>query len=223
MKTLVVLTCLFLSVNAPAATKRVAQPLDSQLAIGFEGGLNIANMSSNTDATAAMSKSSLLGVAAGIFFELRLLDGLYIQPEILYVQKGVKMSTTATILTLTQTTEIKTAIDYFDIPILARVNYALGALNLYALTGPFIGIKTSASKTADSSINGGAASSTTVELANVKSMNYGFDFGIGADYRLDTTWFVGVNARYGLGLANIDSVATKTNDFLILTTLGYAL
>ena len=82
MKRIILLTLIFLSIGVNA---------QSLLAIkyGIKVGANISNIASTPNkGVESIDNSALIGVAGGFYMEIALNDKWYINPEIVYAQKG---------------------------------------------------------------------------------------------------------------------------------------
>ena len=98
------------------------------LSFGIKGGLNLS--SANGDwAQGAESRS---GMVAGGYLTLTLLPSFAIQPEILYSQKGYKLSGEIDSVPWVG----KYRINYLEIPMLAKFSFGI-LVKPYVLVGPY--------------------------------------------------------------------------------------
>lgn len=144
-----------------------------EISFGVKAGANFATQGGD-DVDGAKMK---VGFHAGVLAEFMISEKFGIQPELLYSMQGAKA----------EEGDYKTNLDYITLPIMAKY-YITEGFSVHA--GPQIGFLISA-KTGDDDM---------VDVKDFyKSIDYGL--GIGAGYALDNGLFF--NARYYLGLANI--------------------
>jgi hypothetical protein len=171
----------------PAAA--FAQSIES----GVKGGVTFATVpqigpaldfdSSTTDYRA--------GVTAGGFVTYDVNDWFGVQPELLYVQKGVEVTRTDEAAAPADRFEM----DYLEIPVLARFSGGPSDTRLYLLAGPTFGIR----------LNGTVQEKTgevTIERDvgdELKRSDVGLTVGGGVE-----AGFLLVEARYTEGLTNIN-------------------
>jgi hypothetical protein len=134
-----------------------------------------------------------IGFTGGGFLTLSLLPGFAIQPEVLFVQKGSTLSIAGFDTTL--------ALDYIDIPVLARLSVGGGGAKVYFFGGPSFNFNVSAE--AD---NEGDFEDDLAE--NIEKSEIGAVVGLGVEIGK----FL-VEGRWIEGLTNVskDSDATLRN------------
>ena len=111
-------------------------PLTAQLTIGGFIDFNIAGINVNPGGDDE-DYSSYLGVGIGGIVTYPLMNGLALQAEPMFLQKGGKVTEFDETLTL--------KILYFDIPIFLRYNFVVSESYLpYVILGPNLGFRTSA-------------------------------------------------------------------------------
>ncbi len=136
---------------------------------------------------------SLIGVNLGGFVEFKVSDKFSVQPELLYSMQGVK-------------TDMELKLNYINIPVM--VKYAVAdKFNLQV--GPQIGFLMSAN------LDG-------VDYKdNLKSIDFGVNFGAGYDFTKETF----LDLRYNLGLAqtqkSLDPGEAVAKNAVIQLSLGY--
>ena len=156
--------------------------------IGFKAGLNSYNISSNNG---GFSYNSKLGLNIGMFGHIHLDKQLAFQPELVYSSQGAKYTNSGTETTIN--------LDYINVPLLLQYMFENG-FRLEA--GPQVGFLVS------------AKSKTNNATTDIKSSIKGIDLGlaIGLGY-VDTKSGFGVDARYNLGLSNInENTSTKATN-----------
>jgi len=157
---------------------------------GARAGLNISNVSFADEDEAFFD--SKIGFHAGVFYEHRLNEALYIRPAALFSLKGAKAEEEFAGVTISQSVNIS----YVEVPIDVVYKIAAGGNSININAGPYIGMLLSANTKFDD----GSGNS---EEEDVKDMLKGIDFGLnlGVEYQMNQ---LGIGAGYGLGLSNID-------------------
>ena len=165
---------------------------------GIKGGLNLTNFTGDVDTNIKA------GFHVGGFAEIKIIENLAIQPELLFSTQGARYN----MIGVNQSGSYK--LDYINVPVLAKF-YVTKQFTVEA--GPQIGFLVSA-KNEDRDIKDA-----------YKTADYGFNFGAG--YNFTDNFSVGL--RYAIGLSGIfdrnyedfsdyyDS--TKNSNFQI--SLGY--
>lgn len=144
-----------------------------QTRFGIKGGLNITSFAGGN----YYDSKSLVGFQVGGFAEIKIIERLSIQPEVLYSTQGAKLEVGMT--------NFDSKLDYINIPVLAKF-YVTKQFTVEA--GPQIGFLVSAKS------NGNDAKDL------YKSADTGFNFGAGYNF----TDNVSVNLRYTVGISNIE-------------------
>jgi opacity protein-like surface antigen len=133
--------------------------------------------------------------------------------------QGAKSSISYSFGTYTTTTESKLALNYINIPVMAKY-FVTEELSLQA--GSQLGILLSATDTSDLTTNfpGQANSSKSTDVkSSVNSTD--FAFNLGAGYNI--TENIGVDLRYSLGLTELNKVSggTTIKNNVFSLNLGY--
>lgn len=169
---------------------------------GLKAGVNSSNLSSDDD---LLDLGSRWGAVAGAFVGKNISENLGIQLEGLFSQRGANDKTSGSDTSLRLT--------YLDVPLTARFgSTTANNMHFHAFTGPQLGIKLSA-KAKDDFLG------TEIDLDDeVKSWDFGWTVGAGVEVNR-----VSLDARYTLGLTNIDNSdsdgSLKNRTFTVL--LGY--
>lgn len=158
----------------------------SNIGFGFRGGVNIANIND-----ADFDAESRTGIMLGGYFSFPIPNSpVYIQPEILYTQKGAEIDD------LTGngvTTEAK--LDYIEVPVLARFDFITdGNITPHVYFGPYIGFNVSSEVEATS--DEGTVSDNLED--EIKGTDFGVTVGGGVDFGK-----FNLGVRYGAGLTKI--------------------
>ncbi len=164
---LALLVVLALSLSAFAA-----EGSKMPMAFGIKAGLSLGNATGDSLTTATgASKSMLAGFLAGAVFCFEPTKGLGIQPEIFYVQKGVKLTLGGA--------EDKLKVDYLEVPVLVKWLPQMkdSKIQPTIFAGPYLGILLSSK--AESA--GGAS---VDEKDNTNSTDFGITGGAGLGYKM---------------------------------------
>ena len=180
------------------------------LSFGIKGGLN--HSSANGDwAQGAESRS---GIAAGGYLTLSLLPSFAIQPEILYSQKGFKLS--GDIDSVPWVGEYR--INYLEIPVLAKFSFGI-LVKPYVLVGPYFATRVG---TSWEETIGDSTSSGSMDVY-IKGSDLGYVLGAG----LSTPVKLSLEVRYSNSFSTIyEEIGGVTHDWKnsnISVMVGYAI
>jgi len=143
-----------------------------QTRFGVKGGLNITSFSGGN----YWDAKSLVGFHVGGLAEIKVIERLSIQPEVLFSTQGAKLEA--------GNTDIDRKLNYINVPVLAKF-YITKQFTVEA--GPQLGFLVSAKSDGD-------------DVKDLyKSVDTGFNFGAGYNF----TDNVSVGLRYTVGLSNI--------------------
>ncbi len=194
----------------------LASPGFSGIKFGVKGGFSLANLAFDPEPTDNPLENKT-GVVGGFSMNLRLSRVFSLQPEILYVQKGTKLTITE------EETEIsgKLNVDYLEIPLLLSFSFAKEGSSFVpsVFAGPYVGVNTSAKIKA--TLDG---QSETVDFKDsVKDTDIGLAFGVGLGMKIGSGKIV-LDVRYDLGLTNVaegieEGQSVKNRTWLFM--LGY--
>lgn len=154
---------------------------------GIKGGLNLTNLYVDD----VKDENMKVGFNAGLYAKLPITRGFSIQPELLYSNKGAKI----TYNNLFGEGEYRFNLHYIEVPVLAVINVAKN-FNIHA--GPYASWLAGANVTqADKDNN------TVDEVAELKADNFNrFDYGLAGGLGIDIQNFT-IGARYNYGLREI--------------------
>lgn len=178
-----------------------AVPSFAQGHLGVKGGIGIANQ--YTDG--GPSLDARVGVVAGAFYTLPIVSWLDVQAEGLYTMKGSQLTFQGIASTL--------ALDYFEIPVLARVRFGSGRTRFYVAGGlsPAFRVRAKAR----------TAFSGSTEEFDVSDQIERVDVGVTAGGGAEIGRLI-VDARYTHGLSDIDAnERAKTTNRAIALTGGF--
>jgi hypothetical protein len=165
----------------------LAPQAHAQVQFGVRAGLNVADFSGDDTG----DTSPRLGFHGGVTAHYPFSPSLFVQPEVLFSQKGSVGS-----LDEPGDDDITFSISYIDVPVLLGYSLPTGSnllARLYA--GPQLSVKVGESIRVDD---------IGVDFNLIRDTDFGVVFGgdIGAR-RVGTTSSFGVGLRYGLGLTDI--------------------
>ncbi|RYZ29455.1 MAG: PorT family protein [Chitinophagaceae bacterium] len=150
---------------------------------GLKGGLNLATI----DSKETNDIKSRVAYHAGVFANIPVSSQIAIQPEAVYSSQGAKYTEGGT--------EHSLALNYVNIPVMVQAMVGRG---FYAQAGPQLGILTgTADKVGD--VETGIFSTDDFKKTDVS-------LGVGLGYK--GLGGFGVDARYNLGLTNINNVGS---------------
>ena len=165
--------------------------------IGIRGGVNLSDLDIENESTDALT-----GFVGGGFATFHLGQIFFLQPEVLYSQKGATMHG----LVSSRPTDIDVRLDYLEVPLLFGTEFFLRDFpitpRLYA--GPTINFELSCDL--EATIEGADVSvecSDDESGVSTKSPDFGVIFGGAAGLGIQR-FKLWLDVRYQLGLTNID-------------------
>lgn len=168
----------------------------SPVRFGIKAGVNIANIIQN-DGDNNFQTDTKTGFNAGVTADIKLIEGLSFTPEILYAQKGYKLTS--------GNNEYKRTTNFIDVPILASIRLA-SPLNL--VVGPQVSFLMSTST--KYSTNTGSVTVNNNDSDNFKKSLLGGVIGL----RYDLTDNIDVHGRYALDFQkNNENGTNETPEF----------
>lgn len=181
-----------------AVAAGIPAAMPAQASLGLKGGVSFATLSNKLP-----DWKSRTGFAVGVALDLR--SGLIgLQPEVLYVQKGVAFDGTPS------SASDAPRLGYIDVPILLKITIPTPAIQPMFYAGPSVNFRLSCS------FNGVDCKSAT------KSTDYGVVLGAGV--RFGGSRGFTVEGRYTWGLKDINNpgagVKNETRTFLILAGIS---
>lgn len=165
---------------------------------GIKGGLNITTYAGGD----YWDANSLVGFQVGGFAEIKIIERLAIQPEILFSTQGASLDTPLG--------DYDEKINYINVPVLAKF-YITKQFTVEG--GPQLGFLVSAKQDGHDAKD------------DYKSIDTGFNFGAGYNF----TDNVSVNLRYTVGLSNVldyevdnaDEYFDSPKNSVLALTIGY--
>ena len=190
-----------------------ALTLKAQIHGGVKGGLSMATM--NVDAPVGYDTPFKLGFWGGGFIVLG--DGLFrFQPEVLYVQKGVRLEKSGSV------EYSRSTLSYLEVPLMTRIHLGFNIVNLYFNVGGYGGYWLSGKTTTyGPDLTTGDLKETTHDHKFDDDIDNRFDAGLVCGVGVKVT-VVFLEVRYSLGLVNSQKKGENVNDSK-LSYLGVAL
>lgn len=180
---------LFPTVPGTLAFVLIASAASAQgLTFGAKGGATFATMKFDTEDEVEID--TRIGVIAGGFVTIPLGERLFVQPEVLFAQKGGKFGDLGG--------DVSTELDYLDVPALVR--YDIGSRGLHVYGGPAVGFLLRARAVSDF---GGDRAEVDVS-DSIESV--AFDLVFGAEFEFGR---VIVDGRYMWGLSDVDKETSE--------------
>lgn len=213
MKKLFLLTVVFLFVFN-ITTKAAG------ISLGLKGGLTIANASGSfiDDMAEEMNADvgAKMGFLGGIFVDLGLSENFGIQPEILYISKGIKATGEEDDVEFTSTVNLT----YLEIPLLLKLKIpASPQLGFQILAGPTIAMNLASNVVIESD---GAIVEDEDIKDDIKSTDMGVSFGAGVGIGMGSG-ILTLDGRYTMGLISIaDDIDEEAKNNCISVMANYA-
>lgn len=151
---------------------------ESSVKFGLKAGVNFSNARSTTSGTTT-TEDMKVGFHVGALANLPVSSEFSINPEVVYSAEGAKE----------KGSDAKINLGYINVPVMAQYNTASG---FFVETGPQIGFLLSAKA---------KANGVTQDVKDAFTST-NFSWGLGAGYKVASG--LGFNARYNLGLSNIE-------------------
>ena len=153
--------------------------------LGLKGGVNLASWSNNNN---SIGYENRVGFNAGLFAQVNVSPNFAVQPEVVYSSQGTKYTFDGQ--------DHNLQMNYVNIPVMLQAKVGGG---LYAQAGPQLGILTSVKDKVEDIETG------FFSKEDFKSTDVSLGFGLG----YSGASALGIDARYNLGLTNINEVGTN--------------
>ncbi len=184
--------------------------------VSIKAGVNLASVAEDAveESFAEQSSKSVVGFQAGLAFDLATESAFSLQPEILYIQKGGRVSYG---FNDNNKIESRYYYNYVEVPLLAKVKLykADRSSGVYLIAGPYAGLAVSGKVKTTLTVFG--QSSTSEEDFSFdnddpddrnRRLDWGFSFGGGIKFGQAY-----LDLRYNLGVNNLlDQDADNQND-----------
>lgn len=209
-----------LKIAALVAFVFAAFAAQSQISVGAKAGLNLASQSySGIDSlTSGVDFKSLPLYSFGAVLEVGLTENFAIQAEANYMQKGGRSEFSGDILGITFSTKSDIRVNYLDIPVLAKYSFGGESAKGYLLAGPNFSYAFSGKTKIESTTPVGSDSSEedlNFDDAAYNRTDLGLNLGIGAQFGLSDNMRLFADARYNLGLTNLNTDEDTKDDLKV--------
>ena len=193
----------------------VQQTANAQTKVGLRAGVNFSNLNYKDEAGKKTSTQAVPGIQIGLTVDIPLAGSFYVQPGLMYAQRGFKEETGST---LGYGVNFEVKADYFEVPVMLLFKPQVGSGKLLVGAGPYVGLGSGGSWTSGSQVvvqgdimigdkgdvifrNDGS------EGLNLESYNYGRPVDYGAGFLLGYEHKSGIflQGNTQLGVANLQS------------------
>ncbi len=207
------------------------QPLWAQTTyVGLRSGVNLARWYWENDADVDKDAiKNLPGLYIAVPFEVSVTNGIFLQPELAYTRKGVRLESKETSETGTLEIDARTKFDYLSLDMLLKGKFGSDVPQFYILAGPGLAYATHGKITAEATFTNSTSTSgeETEDIDfkddNVSRFDFSVLFGGGIEMPLGPGRLL-LDARYSLGLQNLnteDTTDTKIFNRGVLFSAGY--
>ncbi len=192
-------------------------------------GDDVFTKSLTTAGTTAVNFQS--GYGAVLTFQIPFGKHFSFQPEVHYIKRGFKISTTTGDTSLVGKINVDGSLStqYLDVPLLFK--FDIGSrehMHLYLIGGPYLGYALSGSINSSTTTGGQSTSSSSpFNFINYNRIDYGIIGGVGVGFPIGSGTLT-FDARYNQGLGNLNKSSTTTtatggtiNNQWISVGLGY--
>lgn len=185
--------CALVVLGAMIVSPAAAQP--SATEVGVKAGVNFATVTSFAEALGdeGLDTSRRAGILFGGYVSLPWLPNVFVQPEVLLVQKGIKIS--GGVLNVPVDAAVK--LTYLEIPVLIQYRFSARTTTPYVFAGPAIGFNTSAH--VSSSVFGLSGDSDEDVSDEVRNLETSVVLGAGA---MGDWWLAEFRLSQGLSAVN---------------------
>lgn len=157
-------------------------------------GPQLGQLRSNNSDSGRLEKTTY---SAGGFIEYRLMDQWFLQAELNYLNKGWRVPGTLI--------GDEVSLKYFEVPLFFKIKFPWNNLSPALMAGPWVAYLHSASNTLS-----GVSFDTT---SATKRFEYGLYLGAEINMALSENLELGLGARYGWGLSDINTVSLQDSVF----------
>lgn len=161
-----------------------AQSQHEGVSYGVNAGLSLFNLTNNPEG------KSLAGFTGGVYASFPIAKQLYVQPEVNYQMQGTK---TSNFEDGDYSGSAKFKMNYINVPVLVKYNFAQTNLSLYA--GPQVGFLTTAKVSVENVDVSIKDAMNKVDFAGTYGLEYYFPIG--------STNAITLNARYTTGFTKV--------------------
>jgi cellobiose-specific phosphotransferase system component IIB len=163
--------------------------LHAQVGLGLRGGINLAKAEIEV-ANVSIDNDYNLGITAALFAEIGVTDIFAIQPELSFIQKGLKNT-----IEDDGKYELKLFINYLEVPVLTKWMFGTEMVKAHLLLGPTVGYALDGFEKID-------GEKEDLDLDEMNRVDFGAMAGVGVDFAINGGSLF-IDARYGLGISNM--------------------
>lgn len=197
----------------------VAVSTKAQDLIGIQGGVNFANLSNPGNLVAGAVWTTRAGIVGGAFASVDVGLGLFLQPEIRFVQKGTDAEFD-TPLDGHLTSSV--AINYIEVPLYLKYRLFDWKFPLSIIAGPaFSHLMSSIGK-----MNSSTSGNWSGDVKDFyKAYDISADAGVATQYQISSNIYVVGSLMYSFGLVKISTMKSDemTRDIRLECGISYAL
>jgi hypothetical protein len=172
--------------------------------LGLKAGIDLSSLS-NVDVEDPAKMVQKLGFQGGLVAKAGFNPYLALQMELLFAQKGMKLTVTESGITA----KVWTNINYLEIPLLLKASIPLDPVFIYANVGPSLGIGLSAKLATDPDL--GLNQTIKFEENGFQRLDFGVVFGGGVGVKLGNGELF-LDLRYTLGISDVNNVSDATKE-----------
>lgn len=205
-----------LGLSAAAQQTTVSMVRTDGTSVGIHAGVNMFNINGKNAAGAELDNKLKTGFSAGINVAIPLGSGFYVQPGVDFIQKGTESQN-----------EIKTTLNYIDIPVNFVYKPILGTGNMVLGFGPYVGfgiggkVKNANGTTSDVAFRDEYDSSLPGATTQLRRADAGANLLAG--YEFANRLSFNLKAQLGLKDINPDVPDNTTNDQTRYRNTGFGL
>jgi hypothetical protein len=210
---------LFFSVILVISFFYLTQPINAQVKIGIQAGLNLTDINTKNYSLRDFNTAIRTRFVAGGLISYNFLSLLEVQFEPAYVQKGAKANFSEEYQGIPVDVEGSVTANFIDIPILLKANLINGPIKPYLLLGGSIDFLIGdANLTIDNaSVNGQDVTPLIPnelkdQKLDIKNKDYILCLGAGIEIPVGLLSVL-IEGRYDIGLTNLNNVPDDNTEF----------
>lgn len=183
-------------------------PLSSQTKLGLQIGPNFASGSYSSDYYTHTGVSGKVGLFGGLLAEFKLSDIFYLQPEINYIQKGIKLSPLYYGTSEISGSEGDFKLDFIEIPINIIAKFGKEQWKPFLFAGPGFNFLLKAEKTEKYGTLGDYGPYSIKSM--LEKSDIALNIGGGVEYAVNSKLDLFAMLRYSMGLNDLFKGTTVT-------------
>ncbi len=183
----------------------------AQLSIGPRAGINLAKWNGDEEFESDFEDiQNRLSLLFGAVAEIRMNDNFAIQPELNFIQKGFKVEDSFEEQGELVTEELSVIMNYLEIPVMLKGGVSFGAGRFDVLAGPSLGYALNGKLKYKYTFAGETETESEdidFDEDEISRIDFGLQFGGAFSFKLGETATLFADARYLLGLSNLNDSA----------------